>query len=178
MLSPLSVAEFWRKEPARLGPAWRSLRLASSLCRSPNSRDFSRNGKGMGILRPRETISVPPVLPTPVSAMLSARRLPVTPPTGFFGNGGGSFVSSWEGVVVVEKGTEWVMTSDRCGCGAFARIGQRTPNTHIQYQGSHAEEEGRPCHYNADGKGKTKRREIYMLVTDSKVWIIQKEQNV
>lgn len=96
MLSALSVAEFCRKEAVRF--VCSSLLLASVLWRSPRSRDFSLMGR---VCPPRRgtasTPELPPPPPAPPSAMLSVRRVPVTPPAGFFGKGGGSFLSSWHG---------------------------------------------------------------------------------
>lgn len=94
MLSALSVAEFCLKEAVRL--VCSSLLLASVLWRSTRSRDFSLMGSvcppRRGTTRPPEPTPPPPAPPSPV---LSARRVPLTPPAGFFGKGGGSFLSSW-----------------------------------------------------------------------------------
>lgn len=102
MLSALSVAEFCLKEAARL--VCSSLLLASVLWRSPRSRDFSLMGRvcppRRGTTRPPDP---PPPLPAPPSAVLSDRRLPLTPPAGFFGKGGGSFLSSWPENVHVDN---------------------------------------------------------------------------
>lgn len=55
----------------------------------------------------RGTARAPAPLPLPPAAtspVLSARRLPVTPPAGFFGKGGGSFLSSWRVAGTLRRG--------------------------------------------------------------------------
>lgn len=137
MLSALSVAEFCRKEAERL--VWSSRRRVSCRWRSPRSRDFSRTGRP-GPLRDTTSIPLPPEpapapvpepptplpppppLPTAIpppptpppptpSPTPSARRAPVTPPSGFFGSGGGPFLSSCRRV-----GRDWVRSGRGKGC--------------------------------------------------------------
>lgn len=113
MLSALSVAEFCLKEAVRL--VCSSLLLASVLWRSPRSRDFSLMGRvcppRRGTTRPPDP---PPPLPAPPSPVLSDRRLPLTPPAGFFGKGGGSFLSSWpENIHVDSENGQWVKWNPR-----------------------------------------------------------------